>query len=81
MTFEYNNCTYSSIVASDVIRHGMYVEITDDVEGLNAFLEIFCSDITSEMTLSLYRETPLPVVEWAIGIAKERLLPMEKRTN
>jgi hypothetical protein len=81
MTFEYNNCLYSIIVGSDVIRDGMYVEVTDDVEGLNAFLEIFYSDITSEMTISLYRETPLPVVEWAIGIAKERLLPLEKRTN
>jgi len=54
----------------------MYLEVTDDPDALNVLLEIFYSDITSEMTLSLYQPTPLPVVEWAIGVAKERLPPV-----
>lgn len=73
MVFERKSQQYY-VVGSDVHRDGMYLEISAEPSGLNAFMEIFYSDITHEMSLTLLKpDVPLDVVEWAISVAKERL--------
>ena len=72
---------YAYVVGSDVIRDGMYVEVGDGPDGANAILEIFYSDASHKMTVTLYRpDVPLEVVEWAISIARERL-PVKTDAN
>lgn len=57
---------YSYIVGSDVIRDGMYVEVTDDPSTFNKVIEVFYSDETHKMSVTLYQpDVPLDVVEWA----------------
>lgn len=65
---------YRYVLGSDLVRDGMYVEVSDFRNETPAILEIFYSDATHAMTVSLYtQDVPLDVVEWAIAVAKERL--------
>ena len=65
---------YSYLIGSDVTRDGMYVEVNDGANGTDEIIEIFYSDVTHKMSVTLYRsDIPLEVVEWAISIARERL--------
>lgn len=67
---------YTYTVGSDVQRDGMYLEVSDDPKGRSVLLEIFYSDRTREMTISVFsRDVPLEAVEWAISAAKKRLPP------
>ena len=69
---------YICVRCSDVDRDGMYLElrgIDDEDEQLTA--EIFYSDQTAEMTMTLFRkDVPLPVIEWILAEAKEALPPI-----
>jgi hypothetical protein len=77
MTFKHNGTEYTDIVGSDLDHDGMYVEVTELMDGTNALYEIFYSDETERMTLGTFRsDVPLELVEWAISIAKERLPPV-----
>jgi hypothetical protein len=70
---------YHHVVGSDVQRDGMYLEVTD-TRAAPDVLEVFYSDRTDEMTFTAYRpDIPLEVVEWALTMAKERLIPTAKR--
>lgn len=52
----------------------MYLEVEDDAKAVLA--EVFYSDRDSSMTFTGYRANlPLPLVEWLIVHAKERLTP------
>ena len=65
---------YRYTMGSDVIRDGMYIEISDQPNGTDAIIEIFYSDVSHSMNVALYKpNVPLEVVEWAISVARERL--------
>lgn len=53
----------------------MYLEVEDDAKAVVA--EVFYSDRDHSMTFTGYRANlPLPLVEWLIGHAKERLIQL-----
>lgn len=67
---------YKSIRGSDVIRDGMFLEVStlDD----QIVLEIFYSDQTGKMSLTLYQEdVPLEAIEAFIPYAKWALTPVQ----
>ena len=67
--------SYGVTVGSDVQRDGMYLEVEDDAKAVLA--EVFYSDRDGSMTFTGYRaDLPLPLVEWLIALAKERLTPV-----
>lgn len=79
MSFVVGESAYRYLVGSDVERDGMYVEVFLHSDDTNALIEIFYSDQTHEMTISLFeRDLPTEVVEWAIAVAKERLPSIRK---
>ncbi|MGI9383858.1 MAG: hypothetical protein ACR2PO_11950 [Methyloligellaceae bacterium] len=74
MAKEHNGTEYRYILASDVVRDGMYIEVSDEPKGTNALIEIFYSDVTHEMTMTLFKpDIPIEVIEWAISVAQKRL--------
>lgn len=65
---------YGVTVGSDIQRDGMYLEVEDNAKAVLA--EVFYSDRDNSMTFTSYRtDLPLPLVEWLIAHAKERLTP------
>ena len=77
--FEIAGRTYVCIRGSDVDRDGMYLELSE-ISGAQTriAMEIFYSDATGDMTVSLFDNAmPLPVVEWMIASAKESLPPIK----
>lgn len=67
---------YSSVRGSDVKRDGMYLELIDESTG-DEVAEIFYSDATHKMTISVFRsELPLEVIELLIERAKHDLPPI-----
>lgn len=79
MPFSCRGQEYQYVVGSDVKRDGMYLEVTD-AQPEPDVLEVFYSDQTYEMTFTAYRpDIPFELVEWALTIAKERLIPTAKR--
>ena len=79
MSFSCRGLEYQYVVGSDVKRDGMYLEVTDTQDESDV-LEVFYSDQTDQMTFTAYRwDIPLEVVEWAVTLAKERLIPTAKR--
>lgn len=66
--------SYGVTVGSDIQRDGMYLEVEDNAKAVLA--EVFYSDRENSMTFTSYRnDLPLPLVEWLIAYAKERLTP------
>ena len=66
--------SYAVTVGSDIQRDGMYLEVEDNAKV--ALAEVFYSDRDNSMTFTGYRtDLPLPLVEWLIAHAKERLTP------
>jgi hypothetical protein len=66
---------YRTVRGSDVQRDGMYLELIDESTG-DEVAEVFYSDATHEMTISVFRpELPLRVVESLIERAKHDLPP------
>jgi hypothetical protein len=79
MPFSCRGQEYRYVVGSDVQRDGMYLEVTDTQTEPDV-LEVFYSDQTDQMTFTAYRwDIPLELVEWAVTLAKERLIPTAKR--
>lgn len=70
--------TFSSVIASDVIRDGMSLEIWERVGGEEKIIgEVFYSDATSKMTTSLFEEDlPPELIEFMGREARERLTPV-----
>ncbi len=74
MAMKHGGIEYSYIVGSDVIRDGMYVEVSNQSNSTDAILEIFFSDASYDMAVTLFKpNVPLEVLEWAISVARERL--------
>ena len=66
---------YRTVRGSDVRRDGMCLELIDEGTG-DEVAEVFYSDVTHEMTISVFKpELPLPVVELLIERAKHDLPP------
>lgn len=66
---------YRTVRGSDVQRDGMYLELIEESTG-DEVAEVFYSDATHEMTISVFRpELPLRVVESLIEKAKHDLPP------
>jgi hypothetical protein len=66
---------YRTVRGSDVRRDGMYLELIDESTG-DEVAEVFYSDTTHEMTISIFKqELPLRVVESLIDRAKHDLPP------
>jgi len=79
MPFSCRGQEFEFVVGSDVQRDGMYFEVTDTLAEPDV-LEVFYSDQTDQMTFTAYRrDIPLELVEWALTMAKERLVPTAKR--
>ena len=71
---------YEALIGSDVYRDGMYLEVREQ-DGLD-IAEVFYADADGSMVLTTFgRPVPLPLVEWMIGVAKERLPPMRPEPN
>jgi hypothetical protein len=65
------------VIGSDLVRDGMYVEVTTGPRVGDVILEVFHSDVHHAMVVSLFAENvPVEVVEWAISVARERLPAM-----
>lgn len=80
MPFVCRGQDYHYIVGSDVQRDGMYLEVTETPHAGPEILEVFYSDQTDLMFFTAYRpDLPLELVEWAVAMAKERLIPAAKR--
>lgn len=65
---------YKSVRGSDVDRDGMYLEVSTPDDQL--VLEIFYSDRTGKMSVTLYQEAvPVEAIEAFIPYAKWALTP------
>ena len=54
MPLSLKDSVYTYAVGSDIQRDGMYLEVSDKLEGKGILLEIFYSDRTQEMTISVF---------------------------
>ena len=64
---------YRTVRGSDVGRDGMFLELIDVHTG-DEIAEVFYSDATHQMTVSVFhQELPLPVIELLIERAKHDL--------
>ncbi|MEN4928340.1 hypothetical protein ABEI22_04440 [Erwinia billingiae] len=68
---------YQFCRGSDIVRDGMYLEVTQSVDGkVIQIAEVFFSDITAEFTLSCFIEdVPLKLIEELIRRARKLLPP------
>ncbi|NKB58005.1 MAG: hypothetical protein GKS00_16910 [Alphaproteobacteria bacterium] len=74
MAADINGRRYSYVIGSDLVRDGMYLELSDETKEPTDILEIFYSDQTHTMTMTAFRENiPIEVVEWALQQARARL--------
>lgn len=71
--FLFKGRVYTLLLGSDVIRDGMYLELS---EGKNVGIaEVFRSDESGETILATFgNDIPLEVIEWLVSQARERLL-------
>ena len=67
---------YHTTRGSDIHRDGMFLEVTDETVEPACILEVFYSDVSREMTVTLFKpDVPLEVVEWAASEARKWLPP------
>lgn len=61
--WEWEGRLFEVVMASDVIRDGMALELTDlgDTKGSGPALEIFWSDVSQSMTFSAHRDVEIPM--------------------
>ncbi len=65
--------------ASDVGRNGLGVELLNAAGEVVA--EVFRSDANQSVIISTFgNDIPLPVIEWLIDVARQRLDPFEDGT-
>jgi hypothetical protein len=68
---------YRTVRGDDVIRAGKFLDLVDENTG-NEVAEVFYSDTTHQMTLSVFRQgLPLHIVELLAERAKHALPPPE----
>jgi len=69
---------YKVLLCSDVGRDGMYLDVSGP-DGAAA--EVFYSDISGEMMVTLYAPLPIDVVEHLLSEARRCLPPDARRKN
>lgn len=70
---------YRYQVASDVVRDGLGVELTDD--DRNVVAEVFRCDANNTLTISLFsEELPFMEVEKLVRVARRELIQFEDGT-
>ncbi|MEO0961095.1 MAG: hypothetical protein AAFY01_01605 [Pseudomonadota bacterium] len=73
---QYGGKKYGYIRGSDVGRDGMYIEVADHLKPAEPIIEVFYSDETHKMHVTLFeKDVPLELLQWAISIAQEQLPP------
>lgn len=76
MDFSHQGVEYVSITGSDLDRDGMYLEIARGSNRSGVLVEIFFSDETSQLTITVMEQNlPLEFLEWAIERARTVLPP------
>ena len=77
------NGKFEGLIGSDLERDGMYLEISEfPYNSVEVTLEIFYSDITNKFSITLFKENvALELIEEAIKIAKQRLVPVSGEEN
>ncbi|OBU04888.1 hypothetical protein [Morganella psychrotolerans] len=82
MFIEDNGTRYEIIRGSDVVRDGMYLELSlPDTYPVEQLAEIFYSDVTHDFIISIFADSlPLSVIEILVAEAKV-LLPLKKPLN
>lgn len=76
----FNGIEYEFGRGSDVIRDGMYLELTmANTDPVLQLAEVFYSDVSHQFTVTCYEPNiPLEVIETLIEQAKKLLPPIEK---
>ncbi|RZU48235.1 hypothetical protein EV700_0026 [Fluviicoccus keumensis] len=79
MTVVVNGVIYEFTRGSDIIRDGMFLEVSvKDTNPLRQVAEIFYSDATAQFFLSCFEsDVPLQVLEELIRIAHRDLPPIK----
>jgi hypothetical protein len=76
MLTELHDHLYSTVLASDLQRDGMGLELQQDGRVV---AEVFHSDVSGEFTISLFVENiPLSIIEQLISEAHIRLVPVQE---
>jgi hypothetical protein len=76
MQIEFRGHYYSTVLASDLQRDGMGLELSRDTRLI---AEVFFSDKTGELIISLFEEgIPLTVIEQFIAEARTGLVPIRQ---
>jgi hypothetical protein len=81
MNREYRGARYTTLVASDIQRDGICVELHWQSGGQDAVVaEVFASDVDGSWTVSTFDcDVPLELLEELISESKQRLIKNEKR--
>lgn len=76
----FNGIEYEFARGSDIVRDGMYLELTmANTDPVLQLAEVFYSDVTHQFTLTCFEPNiPLEVIETLIEQAKKLLPPIEK---
>ncbi|WP_272578011.1 MULTISPECIES: hypothetical protein [unclassified Providencia] len=76
----HNGIKYEFGRGSDIVRDGMYLELTmANTDPVLQLAEVFYSDVTHQFTLTCFEPNiPLEVIETLIEQAKKLLIPIEK---
>ncbi|HTM81241.1 hypothetical protein [Asticcacaulis sp.] len=76
MDFHLRGQDYTITIGSDIVRDGMYLEVENPLDDVKPLFDIFYSDQIGEMFITTFKEDiPLEVMEWAISMARLRLIP------
>jgi len=76
MLTEFHGHLYSTVLASDLKRDGMGLELQRDG---HVVAEVFHFDESGEFTLTLFAESmPLPIIEQLISEARVALAPIQE---
>ena len=76
----FNGIEYEFGRGSDIVRDGMYLELTmANTDPVLQLAEVFYSDVTHQFTLTCFEPNiPLEIIETLIEQAKKLLPPIEK---
>lgn len=82
-TLTVKGTVYSFVRGSDIIRDGMYLEVSREITGqVTQLAEVFYSDQTHEISLSCYvPDLPLELIELLIAHARLVLPSMPDSTG
>ena len=83
MTKVFDEIEYEFTRGSDIIRDGMFMEVSvARTNPLRQLAEIFYSDVTKDFVLTCYESNvPLDVIESLIKLAHDELPPIAETNN